>query len=375
LGHFFSFLLQLAAQVSIISAIHFFNKSVIRVKFFFPRESRRDRISSKKRSLPLKYRVLGRTNIRVSEIGYGCWAIGGGWGKLDDQEAVSSIHQAIDLGVNFLDTALAYGEGHSEKILSKALGKISAPVTVATKIPPKNWVWPAKGGTDIQEVFPKKWIIESTEKSLKNLNADCLDLQQFHVWTDSWMEKDEWKETIALLKKQGKIRFFGVSINDHEPESALKVVQSGLADTVQVIYNIFDQSPEKELFPLCSEKNTGIIARVPLDEGGLSGKLTPETKFDSNDWRSDYFKGVNLAETCRRADQLKFLVRDEIKNLAQGALKFCLSNPAVSTVITGMRKAGHVQENCDVSDGKFLKEQELAELKHHAWRRNFYHPD
>ena len=226
----------------------------------------------------MKYRVLGKTKIQVSEIGYGCWGIGGGWGKLDDQEAVSSIHQAIHLGVNFLDTALAYGEGHSEKIIAKTLEQISAPVTVATKIPPKNWVWPAKAGTGIQEVFPKKWIIKSTEKSLKNLKTDCLDLQQFHVWTDSWMKEDEWKETMALLKKQGKIRFFGVSINDHEPESALKIVQSGLVDTVQVIYNIFDQSPEKELFPLCLEKNVGVIARVPLDEGGLSGKFSSNVR-------------------------------------------------------------------------------------------------
>jgi len=318
---------------------------------------------------------LGRTNIKVSEIGYGCWAIGGGWGKLDDKEAISSIHQAIDLGVNFLDTALAYGNGHSERVIAKALKSVSSPVTIVTKIPPKNWVWPAKSGSSIQEVFPKKWIIECTEKSLSNLKTDCLDLQQFHVWTDSWMQEDEWKESVEQLKKQGKIRFFGVSINDHEPESALSIVQAGLADTVQVIYNIFDQSPEKELFPLCSEKNVGIISRVPLDEGGLSGKFTPETQFDANDWRADYFKGENLAETCRRAELLKFLIRDEIKNLAQGALKFCLSHPSVSTVITGMRKASHVGENCEVSDGKFLKEQELAELKHHAWLRNFYHPD
>lgn len=323
----------------------------------------------------MQYRTFGKTSINASEIGLGCWGIGGGWGPRDDASAILAIQKAIELGVNFLDTALAYGEGHSEKVVSKALEKISQNVTIATKIPPKNWEWPAKAHSKIQEVFPKDWIIECTEKSLKNLRQDCLDIQQFHVWTEAWDQEDEWKETLQTLKKQGKIRFFGISINDHEPNSVLETIESGLIDTVQVIYNIFDQSPEEKLFPLCLKKKIGVIARVPLDEGGLSGKLTSETKFHPEDWRADYFKGENLIETCRRASKLKFLIRDEIKTLAQGALKFCLSHPAVSTVIVGMRKPSHVEENCLVSDGKPLKKEELLELKAHAWQRNFYHPE
>jgi aryl-alcohol dehydrogenase-like predicted oxidoreductase len=319
----------------------------------------------------MKYRTLGRTGLRVSEIGLGCWGMGGGWGPRDDQSSILTVQKAIDLGVNFLDTALAYGEGHSEKVVSKALSKISQPVTVATKIPPKNDQWPARHDSSITNVFPRDWIIQCTEKSLKNLKRECLDLQQFHVWSASWDNEDEWKETVQKLKKQGKIQFFGISINDHEPNSALETIESGLVDTVQVIYNIFDQSPEEKLFPLCLKKKIGVIARVPLDEGGLSGNLTRETKFHPEDWRSNYFKGENLIETYRRAEKLKFLIRDEIKTLAQGALKFCLSHPAVSTVIVGMRKPSHVEENCLVSDGRPLKKEELHELKAHAWRRNF----
>lgn len=314
---------------------------------------------------------MGSTSINVSEIGFGCWGMGGGWGPRDDEASLLAMSEALTHGINFFDTALAYGKGHSEKLVSKAVGKAKNSATIATKIPPKNWQWPARADAPIQEVFPKKWIIQCTEKSLKNLRRDCLDLQQFHVWTDHWINGDEWKEAISTLKKEGKIKFFGVSINDHDPVSALKIVESELVDTVQVIYNIFDQSPEEQLFPLCQKKNIGVIARVPLDEGGLSGKLTPETKFHPDDWRRDYFKGENLLETCRRAENLKFLIRDEIKSLAQGALKYCLSHSVVSTVIAGMRKSSHVEENCAVSDGRILRTHELSQLKSHAWKRSF----
>lgn len=319
----------------------------------------------------MQYRILGRTGIKVSEIGFGCWGMGGGWGPLNDKEALNSMQMALEKGVNFFDTALAYGNGHSEKLVSEISRPKGPhdPVIIATKIPPNNWQWPARHDVPIQEVFPKKWIIECTEKSLKNLKTECLELQQFHVWSDSWAHEEEWKETISSLKKQGKIKYIGVSINDNDPDSALKVIGTGLIDTVQVIYNIFDQSPEDKLFPLCKKMNIGVIVRVPLDEGGLSGKLTPEIEFHRKDWRRDYFKGENLIETCRRAEAFQFLIRDEIKTLAQGALKFCLSHPAVSTVIAGMRKASHVQENCSVSDGKYLRSEELVKLKSHIWKR------
>lgn len=315
----------------------------------------------------MQYRILGRTQIKISEIGFGCWGMGGGWGPRDDKKAILALQKASHLGITFFDTALAYGQGHSENLVAQALG--NGPATIATKIPPKNGEWPARANADLNEVFPKDWIRKCTEKSLKNLKKDCIDLQQFHVWNDVWTAQEEWKQAIQKLKQEGKIRFAGISINDHEPENILQTIDSGLIDTVQVIYNIFDQSPQEKLFPVCLKKNIGVIVRVPLDEGGLSGKLEVSTQFHTQDWRNGYFRGKNLIETVQRTHRLKFLIRDEIKTLAQGALKFCLSHPAVSTVITGMRTPDHVEENCTVSDGKLLEAKELTTLKAHAWKR------
>jgi len=321
----------------------------------------------------MRYRALGKTGLSVSEIGFGAWGIGGWmWKDSDDTESLRALHTAVDNGVNFIDTALVYGDGHSERLVGKLLKDRGERIYVATKIPPANRRWPASPHIPATEAFPRKHIIESTERSLRNLGVDVIDVQQFHVWHDNWLRESEWWETILELKEQQKIQFFGVSINDHAPETALELVRSGKADTIQVIYNIFDQSPEAELFPLCIEKNVGVIVRVPLDEGGLTGAITPETTFPEHDWRNNYFRGERKREVYERVAKLKTLLGEEAQTLPELALRFCLSHKAVSTVIVGTRKSAHAIANAAVSDGRTLSPQLLAELKKHQWRRNFY---
>lgn len=320
----------------------------------------------------MEYRIFGKTGIQVSEIGHGTWTMGSWWGPRDDRAAINALVRSLELGVTFIDTAWVYGEGHSEGLIASAFRESKKKAFVATKVPPKNFQWPARAETPVEEAFPPEHVIEFTEKSLKNLRSECVELQQLHVWQDAWLKNPIFLEAVEKLKKEGKIRFFGISINDHQANSALKAVASGLIDSVQVIYNIFDQTPEEKLLPLCLEKNVGVIVRVPLDEGSLTGTFTKETTFHKTDWRKNYFTAERLPETVERANALRFLVRDEIRSFSQAALKFCLSHPAVSTVIPGMRKIAHVEDNCAASDGKLLKTEELQELKKHAWFRNFY---
>jgi len=297
------------------------------------------------------------------------------WGLRDDELAVRALHRALDIGVTFFDTALAYGDGHSEGIIAKVFKERKARATIATKIPPKNGRWPASNEIPLRDVFPAQWIRECTERSLKNLMVDCIDLQQFHVWSDTWIDDPDMsglREECARLIKEGKVRHFGVSINDHDPDSALKIASSGIIATVQVIYNIFDQSPERKLFPLCLKENIGVIVRVPLDEGSLAGTFTMNTSFPHGDWRRDYFKEPRLRETVERVEKLRPLFEKEGLTLPLGALKFCLSHRAVSVVIPGMRRPEHAEANSQASDGKTLPQSLLSELRMHAWSRNFY---
>lgn len=321
----------------------------------------------------MQIRKLGRTGYQVSEIGMGTWGMGGMWGPMNDREAIRSIHRAIDLGVNFIDTALAYGNGHAEELIGGALKQRSEAVYVATKVPPKNMQWPARHDVPAAEAFPETWIIACAEVSLRHLQRQRIDLLQLHVWAPRWLhERDVWLPAIERLKKDGKIRAFGLSINDCEPDTAIEAVATGLVDSVQVIYNIFEQAPAERLFPACQQHDVGVIVRCPLDEGSLSGVLTSDTVFHPDDWRRNYFAGERLQQTVDRVGKLQFLVQDGISTLAHGALKFCLAHPAVSTVIPGMRRVLHVQENCLVSDGRPLSPKVLQQLKDHAWPRNFY---
>lgn len=320
----------------------------------------------------MKQRPFGKTGWKVSEIGFGCWAMGGGWGPRDDTEAKAAIRRALELGVDFFDTAFIYGEGQSEKLLGEALKGSSLPFRIATKVPAKTMEWPATPQSKIAEAFPVDWLVECTETSLKRLGVERIDLQQMHIWTDAWVEADEWREAADRLKKQGKIKAFGVSINDHQPDSALKVVAGGGIDSVQVIYNIFDQAPSARLFPLCEEHGVAVIARVPFDEGSLAGRLTPQTRFPKGDWRAGYFRDERLTETCERVEKLKVFLDKDTPTFSELALKFCLAHPAVSTVIPGMRKREHVEANCAVSGRPPLTAEQRTALKQHAWQRNFY---
>jgi len=316
----------------------------------------------------MRYRRLGRTGMEVSDIAHGLWGMGG-WKDSDDQQSMASLQQSVDLGCNFFDTAWAYREGHSDGLLGEILrGNRGKRLYAASKIPPKNRRWPASPKDPYAETFPMDHVLRHADLIREKLRVDCIDVLQFHVWDDHWADEPDFRATVERLKGDGIIRAFGLSLNRWEPENGLRAIRTGLVDTVQVIYNLFDQSPEDELFPLCRELNVGVIARVPLDEGSLGGKLTPETKFPSGDWRAHYFGAENLAATLPRVDRLKSILPPGV-SLPELALRFILAEPVVSTTIIGMRKPGHVRDNVAASDAEPLSPALLQELRKHRWDR------
>jgi aryl-alcohol dehydrogenase-like predicted oxidoreductase len=316
----------------------------------------------------MRYRPFGGTGWDVSEVGYGMWGMAG-WTGSDDDESLASLDEAIALGCNFFDTAWAYGDGHSEVLLGRALKRHSdVRLYAATKIPPKNRKWPARPEYTLDEVYPPEYIREYTEKSLANLGVSTIDLQQFHVWSDTWADDDRWQRAAASLKEEGLVRAIGISINRWQPENVLRALDTGLIDAVQVVYNIFDQSPEDLLFPACREKNIAVIARVPFDEGSLTGNLTADARWPRGDFRNSYFRPENLAPTLERVERLRPRVPEGM-TMPELALRHILQQADVSTVIPGMRKAQHVRANIASSDGQPLAPTLMAELKQHRWDR------
>lgn len=320
----------------------------------------------------MKRRRLGATGIEVSEVGFGAWGIGRSqWVGADDSVSLSTLKAAFDSGINFFDTALAYGEGHSERLIARAFGK-SSQVVIASKVPPLNRLWPARNGTPLREAFPIEYVRKSLDQSLANLQRDTLDVYQFHVWNDEWAHQQEWLKSVEEMKASGKVRAVGLSINDHQPGNALEALATGLIDTVQVIYNIFDQSPEDRLFPYCLQHGIGVIARVPFDEGSLTGNIRPDTTFPQSDFRNIYFKGNRKQEVWTRVQKILADTQMPAEDLPALALRFCLTNPAVSTVIPGMRRPERVTANVAVSEAGPLSAAMIEKLRPHRWVRNYY---
>lgn len=334
----------------------------------------------------MNYRTLGKTGLKVSEVGMGTWQLAGkpwGWDAPDEDESMRALHRFVELGGNFIDTAWVYGrvdeagdlQGKhcSEELIGKFLkesGNINK-VIVASKIPGKNRKWPARVGVPISEVFPKGYIEEMVDSSLKSLGMDSIDLMQFHVWMDDFAKEDGWKNEIQRITKKGKVKHWGISINDYQPSNCLRTLDTGLIDTVQCIFNMFHQKPTEKLLPYAKKHNIGIICRVPLDEGGLSGKITMESRF-ADDLRSKFFSPDKLPEFVKRTEALKKLLGDKAKTLPELALRYLLSFDTVSVVIPGTRKVATAEANAAVSDGRRLSSALMEELKKHAWERNFY---
>jgi aryl-alcohol dehydrogenase-like predicted oxidoreductase len=316
----------------------------------------------------MNYRRFGRAGWKVSEIGYGMWGMAG-WTGSQDTESLDSLQRAIDLGCNFFDTAWAYGNGHSEELLGKILRKNpSKKLYTATKIPPKNRRWPSRREFSLAESYPPDYIEEYLNKSLKNIGVETLDLIQFHTWEDGWLDDARLPRSIEKLRKSGKVSAVGISINRWEPGNGIRAVREGVVDAVQVIYNIFDQNPEDELFPACREKDVAVIARVPFDEGSLTGTLTLDSKWPKGDWRNTYFVAENLKASVAHADALKPLLRDGL-TMPEMALRFILNDKDVSTIIPGMRKRRHVEANIAAGDRGPLNAALHTELRKHRWER------
>lgn len=324
----------------------------------------------------MKYRELGKTGLNVSEIGFGGWGIGGTqWLGGTDAESLQALRRSFELGVTLVDTALAYGNGHSETLIGQAIREFGKPISIATKVPPMNRIWPAPPDARIEDVFPAAYVIQQTETSLRNLGVERIDLQQLHVWNPRWTDQDEWRRAFEQLKHAGKVRLVGVSLSEHDPDSGLALVETGLVDALQAIYNIFDPTPADRLFPLAQARGTGILVRVPLDEGGLSGSIAEKTIFDPGDFRATYFKGDRKNQVAEHVRRLQQDLPDALGNLPDIAIRFCLSHPAVSTVIPGMRRTKHVESNIRASDAGPLPSGALSILKRHAWPRSFYDPN
>lgn len=313
----------------------------------------------------MKYRKLGRTGLKISEIGFGAWAIGiEEWGYQEDKDSIAALNRALDLGCNFFDTALAYGNGHSEKLIGTVLRerKVLDDVIIATKVPPKNEIWSPPLKQSMREAFPSNWIIECCDRSLENLGRDYIDLLQLHTWNKSWDNEMEWYKTLMKLKEDDKIRYFGISVSATRPNEANKHVTEERIDSIQVVYNILDQSPEKELFPLAKKHNIGIITRQPLAAGGLTGKFTKHTKFPKGDWRGYMRNRVWLEKIVEQVELVNEIISDNME-MYEAAIKFCLANPVISTTIPGVRNVKQAEMNFRTSDEKKLNEKQLHQLK------------
>lgn len=324
----------------------------------------------------MRQKKFGKTGLEVSEIGYGAWPLGGGaWGTQSDEESVKALHRALDMGVNFIDTAAGYGEGRSERVVGRVLRERgdTGRVIVTTKSPPAAGPWPPSPYCRWQDRYSETYLRQNVEERLRNLGTDTLDILLLHTWTRAWNRDPQPVETLRKLKKEGKIRFVGVSTPEHDQNSLVHLIREGLLDAVEVIYNIFDQEPAAELLPLSAEKGVGVIARMPFDESALTGKLTPTTKFEEGDFRNKYFMGDRLARTVREVEKVQATIEGSGYTLPQAALKFALAHPAVSLTIPGMRNVRQVEQNLAVTELPDMPESLQRKLRAHNWLRAFWY--
>ena len=321
----------------------------------------------------MNYRYLGRTGYKVSEIGFGAWAIGGGWGQQTDADSLAALNTAIDRGVNLIDTAAGYGNGRSERLIAEALNGRSGGVYVATKSPPASGPWPPSPYCRADVRYSEKYLRENVEERLRNLNTDCIDLLQLHSWTRAWNREPTPLAILRKMQQEGKIRAIGVSTPEHDQNCVIDLMRQGWVDAVQVIYNIFEQEPAAELLSVAQASNVGVIVRVAFDEGSLTGKWTKDTKFEEGDFRNKFFAGDRLERSVARAEKVRETIAESGYTMAQAALKFVLAHPAVSTVIPGMRNAAQAESNCAVSDLAPMLDKLVEQLHPHQWRRSFWY--
>jgi len=322
----------------------------------------------------MKYRTFGRLGWQVSEIGFGAWAIGGGWGAQKDEDSLAALHRALDLGVNFIDTALGYGNGRSEQLIGQVLKQRKGErVYVATKIPPAPGPWPPSPYDRIEDRYPEAYLRRQLEQCLRNLDVECIDVLQLHTWTRAWNRNPVALEILRQFQKEGKILGIGISTPEHDQNALIDLMRGGWLDSAQVIYNIFEQEPQAEFFPAALENRVGVIVRVAFDEGALTGKWTTDTTFEPGDFRNNYFAGDRLARTLKRVGQVKEVVGDAEPDLATAALKFALKPAAVSTVIPGMRNTRQAELNCGVSDQPAMSDELERKLRPFNWLRGFWY--
>ncbi len=323
----------------------------------------------------MQYRKFGRLGWDISEIGFGAWAVGGGWGTQTDGDSVTALHRALDLGCNFIDTAQTYGQGHSERVIARVLKerKNNERVYVATKIPPDVGMWPPSPYDDVDQRYSEAYLRTRLERSLKDLQTDCIDLVQLHTWTRAFNRNSYAFEVLRRFQREGKLLGIGLSTPEHDQHAVVQPMQDGWIDSVQVIYNIFEQEAQAELFPIAQARNIGVIVRVAFDESSLTGKLKADMHFADGDVRSRFFAGDRIERTLRRVEAIRECVGNEEPDLATAALKFALKPSAVSTVIPGIRNVRQAEMNLAVSGQKQLSDELERKLRNHMWRRGFWY--
>ena len=323
----------------------------------------------------MKYRTLGRTGLEVSEIGFGAWAIGGSWGNQQESDSLAALNRALDMGVNFIDTAAGYGDGRSERIIAGVLRERDDRdrITVTTKTPPAPGPWPPSPYCLWQDRYSEKYLRENIAQRLKYLDTDHLDVLLLHTWTRAWNRDPQPLHILKRLQQEGQIRFIGISTPEHDQNALVEPIKQGLLDVVEVIYNIFEQEPAAELLPVAAENSVGVIARMPFDESALTGKLNAQTRFEEGDFRNNYFMGDRLSRTVNEVEKVRKDLQDSTYTLPQAALKFVLAHPAVSTTIPGMRNTAQVEANLGVADMEPMSSQLLEKLRTHNWRRAFWY--